>query len=104
MTNVQIIVVLSSFGLVVLASIWLYLKQIKRDREATKEFNRVLTDPRVRSLIYQLIRNQYFESPKNSEQRRSNNRRALAMVQLRRVVKDSRIRQKLYRLTDKSRW
>lgn len=104
MTIFQIIIILSSVSLVTLVSIWAYLKQVKRNREATRKFNNILADPRVRSLLYQLIRNQYFDSPKNVFEKRSNNRRALAMIRLKRIVKDPAVRKKIYKLTDKSKW
>ena len=104
MTVVQAIVALSLAGLLTAVGMWLVLLRIKHNREQDKAFKSVISDPAVRSLIYQLIRNQYSENPKSPDEKRANNRRALAMVRLRRHVTDPRMRRKIYQLTDKSKW
>ena len=104
MTVVQAIVALSLTCLLASIGMWLVVIRIKHNRKQDRAFKRVISDPAVRSLIYQLIRNQYTDQPCTSDEKRSNNRRALAMIRLRRVVTDPKMRQKIYQLTDKSKW
>lgn len=104
MTVVQAIVALSFICLLSATSMWLVVLWIKHNRKQDRAFKSIISDPVVRSLVYQLIRNQYTENPKTSDEKRSNNRRALAMIRLKRVVIDPKIRRKIYQLTDKSKW
>ena len=72
----------------------------KSSIERTKHFEEITSEPEVRSIILQLFRNQYYESPANASEKRSNNRRALAVIRLRKAVKDPSIRKRIYKLTD----
>lgn len=102
--NIQALIVLSSFSFVILISIAVCLYRIRYNRAKHRRLNLILADPEVRSAVHQLIRNQYFENPQTVEDRRSNSRRALAMVRLKKLVKDHDLRRVIYRLTDKSKW
>lgn len=104
MTVLQAIVAMSLLGLLGALCGWLILLRIRHNRKQDEQFKRIVSDPAVRSLVYQLIRNQYTEYPETVDEKRANNRRALAMVRLKRVVTDPRMRRKIYQLTDKSKW
>lgn len=104
MTAVQVIVSLFLLCFTLALVFWLVLLQIRRNRRYDRSLKKALSDPTVRSLVFQLVRNQYVENPATSEEKRSNNRRALAMIRLRKAVDDPKTRQAIYRLTDKSKW
>lgn len=100
----QVVLVVSLFLLVTFVCAFLVLLRIKHNKARDLNFQKAVSDPAVRSLVYQLIRNQYTENPSTVEERRSNNRRALAMMRLKKLVHDPSVRASIYRLTDKSRW
>ena len=102
--NIQALIVLSSFSFVILVSLAACLYRIRYNRTKGRRLSLVLADPEIRSVLHQLIRNQYFENPRTVEDRRSNSRRALAMVRLKKLVEDHDLRRMIYRLTDKSKW
>ena len=102
MTNVQIILLLASVCLVATASFWFVIRSIKASNERQKLLSEVLKNPSVRTIVLQLVRNQHYSSPKTSSERRENGRRALAIIRLRKLVKDPDIRKLIYKLTDNS--
>ena len=100
MTTLAIIVTLAFVCLLGALSFWAVVWFIKSSIERTKQFEEATSDPEVRSIILQLVRNQYYENPVSAQEKRSNSKRALAVIRLRRVVKDPKIRKCIYNLTD----
>ena len=100
MTTLAIIVTLACTCLLGTLFLWGIAWFIKASIERTKQLEEVTKDPEVRSIILQLVRNQYYKKPKSASEKRSNNRRALAVIRLRRVVKDPSVRKRIYQLTD----
>ena len=98
--NVEIILVLASACLAVALFSWGLLGFLAASKEKQKQLSQVLKNPLVRSIILQLLHNQYYSDPANPSERRSNSRRALAVIRLRKIVKDPRIRKQIYKLTD----
>ena len=100
MTTLAIIVTLACACLLGAFFLWGTAWLVKASIERTKQFEEITKDPEVRSIILQLVRNQYYKNPASASEKRSNNRRALAVIRLRRVVKDPSVRKRIYQLTD----
>ena len=103
MTNVEIILVLASVSIGAFMSLWFVIQVFKASNERQKAISEVLKNPEVRTIILQLVRNKHYSSPKTASERRENGRRALAIIRLRKIVKDPSIRKHIYKLTDTSK-
>ena len=99
-------VIILAFALIcagLASAFWFVVHLTKTSNEKQKRLSKELKNPEVRSIVLQLARNQYYSSPKNTDEKRSNARRALAIIRLRKIVKDPKIRKQIYRLTDMSK-
>lgn len=98
--SAEIILAFISICTVLAAAFWALLLYTQASNEKQKRLSEELKNPEVRAIILQLVRNQYCSSPKTVADRRANSRRALAMIRLKKVVKDPSIRKQIYKLTD----
>ena len=103
MTNAEIILVLASVFFGAIISLWFVVQVFRASSERQKALSEVLKKPEVRAIILQLVRNQYHPSPKTASEKRENGRRALAVIRLRKIVKDPSIRKHIYKLSDTSK-
>lgn len=58
----------------------------------------LISDPAISRVVQQLDKNRYYEKPSNSSEKRSNMRRALAILRLRKLVPDPETRKRIYRM------